>query len=758
MTALKQLQPETGVHFDWTGPKPLAGECPGVNADGTLHSLPLLNVNASRQEVLHYFQNSWALNEMLFSALVSEEAFYRRPYHKLRHPMIFYYGHTAAVYVNKLRVAGLLDEPINAEFEQLFEVGVDEMRWDDMHEGNQDVWPEVVEVRAYRKQVYQAICNLIKTHPDLADGHAPITQESPLWALVMGFEHERIHLETSSVLLREMPLEFLKKPDQWPDYHSLKTDSQAPENEMLAVPAGEVKLGKPHGWPSYGWDNEYGNETRQVRPFSASKHLISNGEFHAFVKAGGYVQEKYWSREGWAWRRFRNVKWPAFWVQDGPAGSHLYNLRTIFEVVDMQWDFPAVVNFHEAKAYCAWLSEKEGSDMPYRLLTEAEHHAIRNADIVDAVMEGTSLQQGYNANLSTGGESPVNALTANDKGFHDTFGNVWQWCEDHFHPLEGAEPHPYYDDFSTPCYDGEHQMILGGSFISTGDEASIWARFHFRPHFFQHAGFRVVRSEDGNPASDAKLLHDGGTSNYETKTMLDKYLLMHWGDEQEIWDGDCKAGVAQPDIVHLPLKCAELVVEHTGDTERVLDLGCAVGRSSFELARHFDEVVGVDYSREFVDAATTLKQEGKINYWRQDSGAQGTQLTVQVDKAIDRTKLRFEQGDACALPLHLKGFDAVLMANVLCRLPDPVACLERMQDANALVKPGGVLVMTTPFSWLEEYTAPSKWLDGVQAVKEVLSDFELVHEEPLPFMIREHMRKYEYIITQASVWRRKNAA
>ena len=55
--------------------------------------------------------------------------------------------------------------------------------------------------------------------------------------------------------------------------------------------------------------------------------------------------------------------------------------------------------------------------------------------------------------------------------------------------------HVLYDDFSTPCYDGEHSLIMGGSFMSTGDEASVFARFHFRPHFFQHAGFRIVSSQ-----------------------------------------------------------------------------------------------------------------------------------------------------------------------------------------------------------------------------------------------------------------------
>ncbi len=43
-----------------------------------------------------------------------------------------------------------------------------------------------------------------------------------------------------------------------------------------------------------------------------------------------------------------------------PPGSHLYQLRLTFEVVDMPWALPAVVNHHEAQAYCAWLSHTHG--------------------------------------------------------------------------------------------------------------------------------------------------------------------------------------------------------------------------------------------------------------------------------------------------------------------------------------------------------------------------------------------------------------
>lgn len=71
--------------------------------------------------------------------------FYRPPYHNLRHPLIFYYGHPAVLYVNKLRVAGILNEPVNAYFENIFETGVDEMSWDDLSK-NDMLWPPVREV------------------------------------------------------------------------------------------------------------------------------------------------------------------------------------------------------------------------------------------------------------------------------------------------------------------------------------------------------------------------------------------------------------------------------------------------------------------------------------------------------------------------------------------------------------------------------------------------------------------------------------
>jgi len=743
-------------------------------------SLKLLNLNAGREAVRHYFENTWQLTETLFSALTSDEAYYLRPYHKTRHPLIFYYTHPVTFYVNKLLVAGLISEPINKHFEVLFETGVDEMGWDDLHEGDQTIWPPMSEVRGYRQTVYALIKDLIATHPIF---DKPITMDSPAWGLVMGFEHERIHLETSSVLMRELPAEHVKTPANWPKV-LLRQESQpnaAPEaglhypadNPMISVEASSVRLGKSKGWPSFGWDNEYGEDKRATAAFKASQRLISNGEFYDFVASGAYLDEKYWSEQGWGWRRFRNTRWPTFWVQDGPVGSHRFKLRTTFSVEDMQWDWPAVVNYFEASAYCAWKSEQDGAKSPYRLLQEKEHLAIRepeqqNAhdwtpgndkllDLDRVMVDEAELASGVevNNNLHFGSESPVDRFAPNGRGFNDVFGNVWQWCEDTFHPLPGFRIHPYYVDFSTPCFDDEHQMILGGSFISTGEEASMWSRFHFRPHFFQHAGFRLVQSDETLKQKEER---------YETDALLNQYMLFHWGSEAEQRDDKISGRVGHPQVENFVSATVDLVNRYSVEKGRVLDLGCAVGAASFELSQSFQEVIGLDYSQSFINAANTLKEKGKLAYSRHESGRFYTELEAKVQQGQKAERIHFVQGDASDLrapqAMSMQGFDAVLLSNLMCRLPDPEACLKQFVNDEALLNSGGVLVLASPNSWMDQYTPSESFIDGqsneqaIDKLAAILQGFSLVHEGDLPFMIREHRRKYEYVVSHVTIWRK----
>jgi 5-histidylcysteine sulfoxide synthase len=378
------------VETNWfTGKRPIYGECPGVTSDGRLHSLPFLSLEGrkcTKRALQDYFDNTWTLTELLFSSLKGEKAFIKPPYHDLRHPMIFYYGHPAALYVNKLRVAGMLNEPINPYFEVIFETGVDEMSWDDLSK-NQMKWPSVQEVHHYRKQVYNTICTLIG---NLSDEECQnINQNSPLWSLVMSFEHERIHIETSSVLINEMPLQYLQPPgDAFPKYHPSAYEKinitdpaegiHFPQNYMIEMKAQNVQLGKPKDHPSFGWDNEYGSKTVSIPSFKASAFKVSNGEYLEFVKDGGYQLPEYWSEKGWEWKTYRNAKWPTFWSPIGPQGLHQFHLRCLFDLIEMKWNWPVCVNYHEAEAFANWKAKKEGK--PIRVSTELEYQAIRKAD------------------------------------------------------------------------------------------------------------------------------------------------------------------------------------------------------------------------------------------------------------------------------------------------------------------------------------------------------------------------------------------
>jgi 5-histidylcysteine sulfoxide synthase/putative 4-mercaptohistidine N1-methyltranferase len=637
-----------------------------------------------------------------------------------------------------------------------------------------------------------------------------------MWALAMAFEHEKIHLETSSVLFRETPIHLMQVPKGWPALHPSAKVSRGntnpqpgadfPENKMLPVEGKEVVLGKPRDFPSYGWDNEYGYRSVTVASFSASKYMITNGEFWHFVKSGGYRAETYWTPEGWHWRKHRNMKWPFFWEQDGPAGSMQFKLRTIFEVTDMQWDWPVDVNYHESKAYCAWKAEQDGlagKPEAYRVITEAEHHLIRDASVQHAQARSdpqndrtmrvggehfadASMGPGAaNVNLQWGSQCPVDALPPSTSGHHDTMGNAWEWTEDHFNPLEGFEVHHVYDDFSAPCFDGRHHMIMGGSFASMGDNGgSIFCRYHFRPHFLQHSGFRLVSSPEPAPAKKLEVsVPDAdapketaaavGKDVYETSMLVDQYLGLHYPDSGASdgvpailsHENTPDHALAFPQRVARKLKS----LEPSFTNGRVLDLGCAVGGSSFELsALGFKEVVGIDFSEAFIDVAERMRQGEKLNFKVPVEGDITRELLAELPANIDgdaRARVSFQVGDACRLPKDLGKFDGAVLANLLCRLPEPLACLDGL---SAAINQGGIALIVTPFSWKDEFTHRSKWLGGFPdpvsgepiSSKETLRvemekrGFVKVHEEQMPLIIREHQRKYQYIVSEATAWRK----
>jgi putative 4-mercaptohistidine N1-methyltranferase len=202
------------------------------------------------------------------------------------------------------------------------------------------------------------------------------------------------------------------------------------------------------------------------------------------------------------------------------------------------------------------------------------------------------------------------------------------------------------------------------------------------------------------------------------------------------------------------------------DQARGLDLGCAVGRSAFELARHCEEVVGIDYSHRFIATAKRLRERGSLDYQFTEEGHLMKTAVAVVPPDVARERVTFEQGDAHELRADLGQFDVVLMANLVDRLHDPTRCLAQLPR---VVRPRGQLILSTPCTWLEDYTPPSHWLGGsmregkpvrtLDSLRQLLKPhFDLLHVRDLPFLIREHARKFQWSVAQASTWIRRPGA
>ncbi|WP_434684883.1 5-histidylcysteine sulfoxide synthase [Pseudanabaena minima] len=432
-----------------------------------------------RPEILAYFQRAWHIEDSLMKSLVNPETFYTNP-DPLRNLLIFYLGHSAVFYINKLVRVGLLEQRLNAHFESLFEIGVDPEKPEEIASIFDNLQQaEVTAVWQYRDQVYNVISELIS---NLTNITLPINSAHPLWALMMAIEHQYIHIETSSMLIRQLPVDQLQRPESW---QYAPANGYTTANEMIEVTGGTVRLGKPQDSNIYGWDIEYGDLTVNVVTFQASKYLITNAEFLDFVKDGGYENQDYWHEQSWAWKVQHDIKHPKFWVPDADS----YKYRAMFDEIAMPFDFPVEVNHYEAIAYCRW----KGYHM--RLMSEAEWY-LATYGSSELAQAADSQSENYNLNLKFASPNPVGYLpqAKSDFGLYDLRGNVWEWLSDHLTPLAGYEPHYLYENYSAPYFDTKHNMMAGGSWITSGTEAEKYYRNWFRPNFYQHAGFRIASS------------------------------------------------------------------------------------------------------------------------------------------------------------------------------------------------------------------------------------------------------------------------
>jgi len=250
-------------------------------------------------------------------------------------------------------------------------------------------------------------------------------------------------------------------------------------------------------------------------------------------------------------------------------------------------------------------------------------------------------------------------------------------------------------------------------------------------------------------SSNTEILPDSliGHELYETDALLTDYLLFHYGSAEEFipWQH------APSSALFFPIRTTHYA--EGKHYERALDLGCAVGRSSFEISRYAKQVIGMDYSHAFIDAANKIKNDGSMAYRRSHDGDNIYTATRPEDSNPER--ITFKQGDALAIRNDIGKFDLIHASNLVCRLPDPELFLRLLAT---LTHSGSKVILATPFSWLETYTPKDKQPKGDSwqwLLDQMNEHFLLETYEDEPFMIREHERKYQFVISRVSVWKRK---
>jgi formylglycine-generating enzyme required for sulfatase activity len=215
-----------------------------------------------------------------------------------------------------------------------------------------------------------------------------------------------------------------------------------------------------------------------LEAFKLARYPVTNAQFRAFIKDGGYKKKKYWTAAGWEWLSKNSQT-------QGLLDDPYYGIDNR-PVVGITW--------YEAVAYVNWLADKSGT--PYRLPTEAEWERAA------AGTEGRRYPFGNRAHdeVANARDAGIGQTTAvgvfpgdqTPEGLFDMAGNVWEWCS------SLAKPYPYVVNNGRENLEGSDSRILrGGSFDSARRAIHSTERRPVDPHaVVSLIGFRVAADAD----------------------------------------------------------------------------------------------------------------------------------------------------------------------------------------------------------------------------------------------------------------------
>lgn len=186
------------------------------------------------------------------------------------------------------------------------------------------------------------------------------------------------------------------------------------------------------------------------------------------------------------------------------------------------------------------------------------------------------------------------------------------------------------------------------------------------------------------------------SNGYNSKGMLSAYLWSHFS---EYFNGGNATDAYQVWASHFRPKKGW-----------ALDIGCSVGRLSFELSKTHDRVIGIDTSYSFIQKARELLQNRRLEFDLVVEGRISETQDCRLDQNWQFERVEFLVADALALPFSENIFSTVTSINVLEKVSHPV---KHLKDVNKVLRDSDAMfVFSDPFSWDEKVTDPALWLSG----------------------------------------------
>lgn len=212
---------------------------------------------------------------------------------------------------------------------------------------------------------------------------------------------------------------------------------------------------------------------------------------------------------------------------------------------------------------------------------------------------------------------------------------------------------------------------------------------------------------DDLSAEMESLLGDcaGPGSTFDTRRQqLSAYAWDHYGD----YDPHEASADSAPGLIVRILREA-LKTAQPLSSGPMIDLGCSVGRTTFELSEHRDEIVlGVDLNFSMLQLASQVLRTGRVCYPRRRVGIVYDRRVFPFHASRPQN-VDFWACDLMALPLVQTSYSLAIALNVLDCVTAPA---EFLHAACAFLCPGGKLILTTPFDWSPTATSVEAWLGG----------------------------------------------